>query len=764
MIIKSKTGDDVLVEGESDIKKATISERKLQKLQHMLTSGLYEDGISATITELTNNAVDSHIQAGKDPLEHPVMVEIGTYKNGTHFFKVTDVGLGLNKDEFENTLMCYLESTKEDDNTVTGFFGIGSKSWLSLERSATFICRKDGVELKYLCYQGSEFLEYDLLYTKDTEEQNGVIFEVEIKDRMEKVEFSEKAKERLSYYDTVVLLIDGVPFENTIYRQEDFQWSDNSGLSEIHITLKDVLYRVNWSKLGISRINTPVALRFNLEDGLLMVPSRESLIYTEEVKKIILGKIKKVADWFGKKYNEGIVEFDNFCEAFKHLGNHQKFLEIEGNQFYIDGLEQYMSFSLEDIKVKGIEHPRKAYTSLNDWTSNFTCIGNIDWKGTYKTKNLYTYISQMMSYNYKAVLLDQHPVGRVKDFLKQKYERDTYFLLEKKPSLSMYKTMLRLNSVEKTEWRGKIKQVQELHKQVKEGFFTALNNIRESKEFLKFEEEQKAIAKANKTAGIEGTYKILDKQEGEVTIAFGRRPVTGDVPVFEKNTYVIDELYKTPGIILLFSEEEKEEAKNYYGLHKNLKTAIIGKREKTKLPEIHQIMEKEKFEKTKLFKRIVTAMRIEDILNSWYKITGSKEDITENYIDKLSYTKKKLETYKSENFQRTNLSREAKDSFLALAHQYNLWDEEIMSNVKRMEKAVNTFYFLEYVEIPRYGSEEDVKKVKRIINQLLIFQKKYGAFDNYELVEKELPVEQLEEQLELEEEFLNTPEAEMCMA
>jgi len=648
---------------------------------------------------------------------------------------------------------------------VTGDALVGAKSFLALDRAATYTCRKGGKELKYLCYQGAEFCEYDLLYEKDTKEENGIVFEIEIKDRYEKIDFIEKAQNKLSYYDTAVLIIDGQVHDNKIFRQEDFQWSSSCEEAEMHLCLKDVLYTIDWNKLGIPRINVPIGLRFGLSDGIIVTPSREGIILTEEVKEIIKKKICDVADWFGERYNDEIVEFDNFCVAYKHLGTTSRFIEIEGTRFYVDNLEKYMSFQLEDIKVKGIPFPRKAYVSLNDLGSNFNVIGHIDWRGTYKSKNLYTYLSQMMSYSYKGVLLDQHPIGRVRDFIKQKYGKDTYFLLEQKPSLSMYKTILRLDSVNKEEWREKIKELQELHRQIREGFLSPLSNIRESKEFLEFEEEQKAIAKSNRASGVsDGTHKVLDKQDGEVTIALSRAPLIGNVPVFEKETYVIEELPKWKGIMLLFNEEEKEEAKLYHGLHKNLRVGLIGKREKTKLPEIHQIMEKEKFEKTKLFKRIVTAMRIEDALNSWYKITENRDDITSTYMKKLDYTKKKIEEYKRENLQRGNQSREAKDSFLNVAHQYNLWDEAILPSVKRMEKALETFYFLEYVQIPRYGSEEDIRKVKKVINQLLIFQKKHGAFENHELVEKELPVEQLEEQKELEEAFLNTPEAEMCLA
>src|SRR5688572_29352594 len=101
-----------------DTKRATISADKMAKLQYLLTKGLYRDPITAVIAEWTNNGIDSVVQAGKDPLEYPVMVTIGLNKRSQAYFSVEDKGTGLNDKEFENICMNYLESTKENDNNA----------------------------------------------------------------------------------------------------------------------------------------------------------------------------------------------------------------------------------------------------------------------------------------------------------------------------------------------------------------------------------------------------------------------------------------------------------------------------------------------------------------------------------------------------------------------------------------------------------------------------------------------------------------------
>src|SRR6478752_7143405 len=99
MIINNK-GTDVQFSGET--KKAQINMAQLSKLGYLLTHGLYQDGISATLVELSNNALDSVIQSGKNPMDNPIFVTLGQDNNGKYFLSVKDQGLGLNKYEFEN--------------------------------------------------------------------------------------------------------------------------------------------------------------------------------------------------------------------------------------------------------------------------------------------------------------------------------------------------------------------------------------------------------------------------------------------------------------------------------------------------------------------------------------------------------------------------------------------------------------------------------------------------------------------------------------
>lgn len=122
MILEEKVKDLVVV-GVDTSKKAKISGDKLAKLQYLLTKGLYKDPITAVVAEWTNNGIDSVVQAGKNPIENPVVVMIGKDEKGQYKFSVEDKGTGLDDRDFEDICMNYLESTKEQDNDTIGHFG-----------------------------------------------------------------------------------------------------------------------------------------------------------------------------------------------------------------------------------------------------------------------------------------------------------------------------------------------------------------------------------------------------------------------------------------------------------------------------------------------------------------------------------------------------------------------------------------------------------------------------------------------------------------
>ena len=98
--------------------------RNSAKAFNILSSGLYANKIRAIVRELSCNAVDSHVAAGKQ--DTPFDIHLPNTLEP--WFSIRDYGLGLSHDQVINIYTTYFESTKTDSNEFIGALGLGSKS------------------------------------------------------------------------------------------------------------------------------------------------------------------------------------------------------------------------------------------------------------------------------------------------------------------------------------------------------------------------------------------------------------------------------------------------------------------------------------------------------------------------------------------------------------------------------------------------------------------------------------------------------------
>lgn len=118
----------------------------------ILSDGLYTDKIKACIRELSCNAQDSHVAAGKDTT--PIKVHMPTRLEP--FFSVQDYGLGLSHDDVMSLYTTYFESTKTESNDFVGALGLGSKSPFSYVDSFTVASVFDKIKRSYVAILGAD--------------------------------------------------------------------------------------------------------------------------------------------------------------------------------------------------------------------------------------------------------------------------------------------------------------------------------------------------------------------------------------------------------------------------------------------------------------------------------------------------------------------------------------------------------------------------------------------------------------------------------
>jgi len=441
-----------------------------QVLMQMLSKNLYSDAIGSTVRECASNALDSHRRAGVDK---PIIVSLVRNDSNNYEFSVEDFGIGLDADDVEKIISKYGKSTKRDSDTELGMMGLGFKAPLAYASSFYFTCRKDGVERKYMMYEGEDTNTIDLLYEKPTTEGNGVKVIIPIK-WSDRGDFTKKIKEQLAYFEHVYFNVDDIDNNFVIHRSNLFQFSELSSDNCLHICLDDVYYPLDFSKLDIDKIEIPVGLRLTLTDGVFPTPNREALRYTPEAKASILEKINRFANVMTQRYNQSVTVDSDVYTVIKYYTNHSRYIKMFGQEFNYDQLAPFATARIATPKIPGVSTlelhtlQRNAFSALlknyrhsykyeagrmseikgdNNWTSR------VDWDVRDRRHYL---LNGDMRGNKKAYL---------RELAENHKDRAVYFFKEKSKYLQItlkgpqgYKELLKLNNYHKDQWRTVIKE------------------------------------------------------------------------------------------------------------------------------------------------------------------------------------------------------------------------------------------------------------------------------------------------------------------
>lgn len=748
MIIDNQKSGVLEVYGENTSRTATINSAKIAKLQYILTEGLYSDPMGATIVEITNNAMDSVIEAGND---EPVIVEFITESHNRYRMVIEDKGIGMDKEFFESIFMSMLSSTKEENDDVIGNFGIGGKSWVSLKKTVTFTITKDGKRCVYLCYKGEEFIDYDLLTEEDTAEPNGVKFELPLNGWNEYNSFVTKAKQKLSYYDGVVLVINGQIWKNTIHRDELFQWCSAPPYGQMHLCLKDVVYPIDYNRLGINNINIPIALRFTLKDGIIPTPSRESILMSASTIELIKERIRLVAAALVGEYNKQTGEFPNIKEAWDHLNNVDRIIKLEDDdqneiRFRINDLEQHSSIPISPHTVKGITLKDAGWYKQNSHELSYRMNICARYDGQWKTKRFYMTGTQLMNHSsYKGIIVNKMPVGNVREFLKQKYPNWAYFVYDNGvANLQFYRTTILRGVNDKRKWRAYIKEYQHVQDQIFSSYIDerALEStaeyekwLEEHRKWLKDKREKKDYIKTS-----------LGKEEGDITIGWYRQPSINRknmIAVVEKEAVTIEDIKNIPNMIV-YTTENSERIQLMNRMMPLVKFCLIGPREVRKLPEIEgKIIKFEEFMKgnNKPFNRLASAILFGRAVKD-YNNMGA-EGIVKECIQKYAKDVAELGKYINANYNNFDGNYSMEEDVIRVCQENNLFDKQLWDVYMRVVENNKKYEFLRVFSKPSVHQPQNTKdRYSRVINQMLLFRKKYyNDFEEYDfLVQKKADV------------------------
>jgi len=765
MILEKQTEANILQDGQSqDSIGMSLDLDSAQVLMQMLSKNLYSDSIGSTIRECASNALDSHRRAGQTK---PIVVSFKAGESQNMEFSVEDFGIGLDADDVKNIISKYGKSTKRNSNTELGMMGLGFKAPLAYSSSFYFVCRKDGMERKYMMYEGEDTNTIDLLYEKKTKEANGVkvIVPVNYYDRND---FRTKIREQLAYFEDVYFDCGDLIDNNfSIFRNELFQFSELTKESTLHLCLDNVYYPIDFQKLGIDTIHFPVALRFSLTDGLFPTPNRESIRYTKEGKEIILKKITDLANFFVNKYNESVQDTDDINTLMDFYSNERRNVNILNAKYDAGLLSKFATVQFNEPKLKGINlldmkkiHRNREYI-LAEYEIKFR-VDRGKWK---ECKNYYdTSLHRHGSYHDNRIIYiyNERISGHKKDYLKSisptGWNQQTIIVRKVKPfklgavrastDYTTYMDILGLRLIPKDQWRAAIKEFQSIIDMYKKDW-KDLDALVVPQTFI--DSKKKVRVKIGAASGVR-----RQKLKGEITgkeATHLDRDVQGQNCKFVPAVYQLENAHKLPFLHVYGSQADKTRLDHLYGAFvkckKDIKFIMFSERELANLEkiELHNWVKLDKFMEgiNKPFKRIVTAHLIGK-LKSKYKPVFNKmenmEDISKDLYNKIK-TLCDYECTYNPGYMSGDTESIIFGTLLEIAEANNLFDGEIYPIYQEVKTVLEKFPFIKSVfdVMSNYNYNQPLQQV---VVDLLKYNKHRVNLDRYTVkLTEDAPLEQV---------------------
>lgn len=290
----------------------------------ILSDGLYSDKITAVIRELSCNAWDSHVAAGKKDVPFEVHFPTGLEA----WFSVRDYGIGLCEDDIYNLYTTYFSSSKDQSNDFIGALGLGSKSPFSYCETFTVTSIFGGKKMIFSAYISEEGLPTIVkLHEEDTTEGNGLEVKFPVK-RDDITNFHYKGARVFEFFKvTPKNNISGYSIPKNIYILEGnvdgCWWGIRAGSGNARAIMGSIAYPLDMVNQGLSMEEQTVAscgidIEFNLGD-LEIAASREKLSFNKATTAVVTQRYGKIFEQMKKQIFDKIDSCKTIWDARKTL-------------------------------------------------------------------------------------------------------------------------------------------------------------------------------------------------------------------------------------------------------------------------------------------------------------------------------------------------------------------------------------------------------------------------------------------------------------
>lgn len=295
-----------------------------------LQNNIYSNKPKAICQEIMSNARDAHREIGTP--NRPIAVKLPSRFNPT--WECQDFGPGIAPDRVAKVFVRYGASTKRDDNTQTGGFGIGAKvPWAYADLfTIRTIAVEDGINIMrtYVAIKhgenGKPCLK-EIGEPEETQEHTGTTIIIDIQpsefayfaDYTTKVTQFWETRPDISCVDETLL----TSYETYDWHYETANWkigNKKGYYGESHACIDGIPYPINvneFSDIGknlTNILNTNCVMFFKVGE-LTVSLSRENLDYTKRTKAAIVNRLKEIQEFIDKEITDNIACAGNLWEA-----------------------------------------------------------------------------------------------------------------------------------------------------------------------------------------------------------------------------------------------------------------------------------------------------------------------------------------------------------------------------------------------------------------------------------------------------------------
>ena len=301
------------IEKSGNFEESKFSIEASSKAFFILSDGLYSNKILAVVRELSTNAYDSHVEAGKADI--PFDVHLPTPLKPTFFIR--DYGTSMDHENCMQLYTTYFRSTRNNSNDAVGCLGLGSKAPFAYADSFTVEAYLNGTCRIYSAYKNEDGSPtFSLMEEMPTKEVDGIKVSINVND-YDVNRFNHEAYKVYEYFKTKPNFVgEKLAFKqpNKVLSGDNWYFDDNA--SNNLVIMGQIAYPLDGNQLTSNDDKSNKHRNFvEYSDGLRIflnigdvdiTPSRESLSYSRETKDNIRACVDKIMNDISVKIEQEI--------------------------------------------------------------------------------------------------------------------------------------------------------------------------------------------------------------------------------------------------------------------------------------------------------------------------------------------------------------------------------------------------------------------------------------------------------------------------